>query len=290
MEIIEKGGENTPNKRPSFQENSKNPNLNTASLKKEKIKLLKNRVKTGIRGFDKLVQGGFPINASVLVVGGPGSGKTIFGTEYLVRGASVYKEKGLYVTFEQRADDLRKQARQFGWDLKNLENSGMLKIMSIPVESITKRTISEIKETVKKENIKRLVVDSLSTLVVNAPIYTNPSELSVEQAVGDNVIFSPPIIGDYVVKRFIYNFIEGLRDLKCTNLLIGEASQTGETLSRDTLSEFACDGVITITFESLGGEFSRSLIVRKMRRTKNNEDLHPMEIGKNGITVHDIAQ
>ncbi|MBI2631786.1 AAA family ATPase [Candidatus Pacearchaeota archaeon] len=248
------------------------------------------RVKTGIPGFDDLVQGGFPLNSSILICGGPGTGKTIFCLQFLVAGAQENKEKSLYVTFEQRAEALREQAKQFGWDLSSLEKQGQLHIISIPLEKITEKTIKDIQQIVKKEGIKRLVIDSLSTLVVNAPIYTTPSELAVKDVMGENIIFSPPIIGDFIVKRFIYSFIEQLRALDCTSLLISEASQSGEYISRDTLSEFVCDGVVLITFESLGGEFSRSLIVRKMRSTKNDEDVHPVEISEKGIIVHQIEK
>lgn len=246
------------------------------------------RIPTGIKGFDEIVQGGFPRNSSVLVCGGPGTGKTIFGMEFIVNGATKYREKGLYVTFEQRAESLRSQASQFGWNLDDLEKRGMIKIISVPVEKITKEIIEEIKKIMKKEGFKRLVIDSLSTLVVNAPIYVEPSELAVKDVVGGNIVFSPPIIGDYIVKRFIYQFIEELRELDCTTLLISEAGQSGEYITRDTLSEFVCDGIVLITFESLGGAYSRSLIVRKMRETKNNEDVHPMEITSNGTIIHKI--
>ncbi len=246
------------------------------------------RVPTGIPGFDELVQGGFPINSSVLVVGGPGTGKSIFSMNYLVNGAKDFGEKGLYVTFEQRDDALREQAKQFGWDLESLEKKGTLRILAVPVHKLTKNTIKEVQEIVKKSGIKRLVIDSLSTLVVNAPIYTSSSNMAIEDVVGENIVFSPPIVGDYIVKRFIYNFIEELRELDCTTVLIGEAAQSGEFISRDSISEFACDGIIMINFESLGGAYSRSLIVRKMRETKNDEDIHPLEIGKNGIVVHNV--
>lgn len=247
-----------------------------------------NRVATGISGFDSLVEGGFPTNSSILVCGGPGCGKTIFCMQYLINGAKEQGEKGLYVTFEQKAEALREQSKQFGWNLAELEKQGMLQIISVPLEKITTKTIKEIQDTVQKKGIKRLVIDSLSTLVINAPIYTTPSELAVKDVVGDNIVFSAPIIGDYVVKRFIYGFIEQLRELNCTSLLISEASQGGEYISRDTLSEFVCDGVVLITFESLGGAYSRSLIVRKMRSTKNDEDVHPMEISSKGIIIHKI--
>jgi len=249
---------------------------------------LKNRVPTGIPGFDALVQGGFPKSSSVLVAGGPGTGKSIFCLEYLIKGATKFKEKGLYITFEQRAEELRNQAKQFGWNLEDLEKKGWIKIISVPVEKITPKTITEIQTFVKRHQIKRLVIDSLSTLVINAPIHAPSSGLSVQDVVGDNIIFSPPIIGDFFVQKFLYAFIEKLRDLDCTTLLIAESDQSGKNITRDTLSEFACDGVVLITFESLGGDYSRSLTVRKMRGTKNNEDVHPVEISKSGIVVHKI--
>ena len=92
--------------------------------------------------------------------------------------------------------------------LNELEKKGKLFVMSIPVNKITKKTMSEIQKFVKDKKIKRLVIDSLSTLVINAPIYTTPNELAVQDVVGENIVFSPPIIGDYIVKRFVYDFIE----------------------------------------------------------------------------------
>lgn len=263
-------------------------------IKSVKVKEIKapsgklKRVPTGVPGFDELIEGGFPMNSSTLVVGGPGTGKSIFSMNFLVNGAEKFGEKCMYVSFEQRAEALREQGMQFGWDLAALEKKGTLKILSIPVQKITKETIKDIQEAVKKGGVRRLVIDSLSTLVVNAPIYVSSSNLAVEDVVGENVFFSPPIVGDYIVKRFIYDFIDSLKELDCTTILIGESAQSGEFITRDTISEFASDGIIMINFESLGGAYSRSLIVRKMRETKNDEDVHPMEISKSGVIVHKI--
>jgi len=249
-----------------------------------------NRSQTSIPGFDELVEGGLPKGASILVCGGPGTGKTIFSQQYLINGATKHNEKGLFISFEQRENDIKNQAKQFGWNIEELEKKGLIKIISIPVHKITSKTINEIKNIIKKEKIKRLVIDSLSTLIINAPIYAKSSNLSMEDVIGENVMFSPPIIGNYLVQKFLYSFIDQLKDLtECTTLLIGEADQTGKNISRDTLSEFACDGIVLINFESLGGEFSRSLIIRKMRQTKNNDDVHPLEISSNGLIIHRTA-
>ena len=248
------------------------------------------KCKTGIEGFDKLVQGGFEEGSAILVLGSPGTGKSIFCMEFLYNGATKFNEKGLYVTLEQRGYELKKQAKQFGWDFEKLEKEGMVKILSIPVKEITLRTGREIIEQCKKEKIKRLVIDSLSTLAINAPIYTLQGGITVREAIADNVFFSPPVIGDLIVRRFLYNFIDELKSLeKTTKLLIAEASEENLT-PENSLAEFLCDGIITLTFESMGGDYSRSLLIKKMRQRKHDEDIHPLEIGKNGMVIHSLDE
>lgn len=62
------------------------------------------RVATGIKGFDNLIEGGFPKGSAILLSGTPATGKTIFALEYLVNGARKFNERGLYVTFEEKRD------------------------------------------------------------------------------------------------------------------------------------------------------------------------------------------
>ncbi len=250
---------------------------------------MKERCPTGIKGFDELIEGGFPKGASVLYAGSPGTGKTIFGIEFLYRGAANFEEKGLYVTFEQTAEEIRNQAEQFGWNIQELETKGLLEIMAVPSRKIDPKTVSMIIRTCQKKDIKRLVIDSLSTLSINAPIFAQTNDIVVKSVINENVFFSPPVVGELLVKRFIYAFIDDLKRLShTTTLLISETPNNAEYMSRDTISEFLCDGVILITFESMGGEYSRSLIVRKMRQTKNDEDIHPLEISPQGLVVHTI--
>lgn len=246
-------------------------------------------MKTGIGGFDELVQGGFPRGSTVLLAGTPGTGKTIFGLQYLYNGALKYKEKGLYISFEQTEESLKKQASLFGWNLELLIKKGLLEILHIPVRDIDQKTASFIIGKIKKNKLNRLVIDSISTLSVNAPIYSFMSDLTLIDLEKRKSFLSPPIVGDFIVKRFIYSFVDELHIVDgCTTIMISEAGEKSEYLSRDTISEFICDGIILITFESMGGEFSRSLLVRKMRETKNNEDIHPLEISNKGLTVHKI--
>lgn len=267
------------------------PSSKKVILQKKLIKkgVTKNRVASGIQGFDKLIQGGFPEGFVVLIAGTPGTGKTLFGLEYLYNGAEKFKEKSMLITFEQSLDDVRHQANCIGLDLVSLEKKGMVTLMHIPIHDLDHSTLEKIKKEVTKRGIKRLVVDSISTLAINAPIYEPIKDVALKDIMNSKAFFSPPIMGDFVVNRFIYSFIDSLRRMNCTTLLISEASEKGEYISRDTVSEFIADGVLSITFESMGGAYSRSLIVRKMRGTKNDEDIHPLEIGENGLVVHEVA-
>lgn len=80
-----------------------------------------NRIKSGIPGLDALIQGGFPECSSVLVTGGPGTGKSILGLQFIVYGA-LNNEPGIYLMFDENKDKLFYQAEQFGWDIPKLEN------------------------------------------------------------------------------------------------------------------------------------------------------------------------
>lgn len=246
------------------------------------------KVRTGIKGFDKLIQGGIPKGSTILLCGTPGTAKTIFGMEYLYNGANNYNEKGLYVSFEEKRSHLIEQGKMFKWDLKELEKQGLLKILSIPVEQIDKDTVNNIIKLVKEEGFDRLVIDSLSTLSINAPIYTAIHDLFLRDLIMRKDIFSPSISDDFILKRFVYSFINQLQETDVTSLLISEIGKDTQYLSRDTVSEFLADGIIHIVFESMGGKYSRSLLVRKMRHIKNDEDIHPLEISKTGLIVHDI--
>ena len=232
------------------------------------------RTKTGIKGFDKLLEGGFPRGKIILLSGTPGTSKTIFALQFLYNGATQFNEKGLYVSFEEREQSLKSQASQFGWDFDKLEKANKVKLLSVPANSIKETTAFEIISMAKKNSIKRLVIDSLSTLSINTPTtYSKVTDLT-----------------EISIKRFMYTFINNLRELKdgITCLLI---SQTADgQLSRDTVSEFICDGIVHINYETLGGKYSRTLTIRKMRETKNDEDVHPVEITNQGVVVHTFKE
>ncbi|MBN2454450.1 AAA family ATPase [Candidatus Woesearchaeota archaeon] len=228
------------------------------------------KAKTGIMGFDRLVSGGFPTGSTNLIGGAPGTGKTIFALEYIYNGAAKFGEKGLYITIEESIDRLKKQAAQFGWDFDSLEKKGTAKIIHISTESIKENVAENIVSIIKKGGYVRVVVDSISALAINTP----------------NSFGSLTDINEFFIKRFMYIFIRRLAKSGATSLLVSQT--TDSSLSSDGVSEFICDGVINIKYESLGGNYSRYLAIRKMREVNHDEDIHPIEI-KAGIAVHKLS-
>src|SRR5687768_9561732 len=86
------------------------------------------KLPTGISSFDMIAEGGLPKNRTTLVAGTAGSGKTVFAVQFLAAGI-VAGERGVFVTFEESPDDVRKNMRSFGWDLSKWEREGMLAIV-----------------------------------------------------------------------------------------------------------------------------------------------------------------
>src|SRR3954467_3601821 len=87
------------------------------------------RLGTGIPGFDSITKGGVPKGRATLVVGTSGTGKTIFGLQFLAAGARMHGETGVLVTFEEVPEDLVKNAESFGWELTDLVTSDKLRIV-----------------------------------------------------------------------------------------------------------------------------------------------------------------
>lgn len=225
------------------------------------------KVKTGISGFDGLLKGGFPQNKTILLSGTPGTCKTIFGLQYIYNGVTQFSEKGLYISFEESKESLLSQAKQFGWDFSKTNRA---KIISYPVNSITANTVNEIIDLVKKFKAKRVVIDSVSALSLNSPTtFSKVTELT-----------------DIAIKRFMYHFINDLKlNVDATTLLIAQ-SNDDNLVSRDSVSEFVCDGIVLIYYESMGGAFSRSIQIRKMREADHDDDIYPLEVSGNGLVVH----
>ncbi|MEM5790859.1 MAG: ATPase domain-containing protein [Candidatus Aenigmatarchaeota archaeon] len=223
----------------------------------------KNRIETGIPGLDKLIQGGFIEGSTILLCGGTGTGKTIFSCQFIWHGLEK-GENGVYLTLEEDKENIIKCAQDFGWDFKKYINQKKL-----IVESIFPSSLEEIKDTIRelirRVDAKRFVLDSLSV----ATMGWKESE-------------SMPII-----RRGVFELARTLKDLHVTSILISEIPEGKiNKLSRLGVEEFVVDGIIRLHYlELVIGNVPRSLIIRKMRRTKHETDIFPFEITEKGIIV-----
>lgn len=223
------------------------------------------RVESGIPGLDKLIEGGFVKNSTNLVAGGTGTGKTIFGCQYILHGLKK-GENGVYVTLEQSKEDILEDMSRFGWDTalnKYVEEKKLILYPAFPAS--IKKLGETVFDLIKKVNAKRFVLDSLSI-----------AEFGWEQTTDTSKI-----------RREVFDLITTLKRLGVTSLLLTEIPETeSKALSRFGFEEFLADAVVVMHYlEYAAGGTPRSLIIRKMRRTDHGTDVYPLMIGKIGISI-----
>ncbi len=217
------------------------------------------RIKTGIPGMDRLIQGGFVKGSVYLLTGGTGSGKTIFGCQFLWYGLQK-GETCIYVTLEEDPVDIREDVMNFGWDLERFEKKGICKIVYIDPVS-TGNINTAILNEIRKLNAKRLVIDSTAVM-----------GMALEK--------------ESLIRRRVFSITNALKSHnECTSLIISEIPEGSKKLSRFGVEEFIADGVIVLNYMGIGEEYNRSLIVRKMRKTNHGKDIYPFEITSRGVVV-----
>ena len=240
------------------------------------------RVKTGINGLDEVIGGGFPKGHCILLSGAPGTGKSILGMQYVYEGAKM-GEKGLYMAFTEDIKDMTLQGDVFGWDMKKLMEEGKLKLIS---KDLDKFDIKELVREVKKGGYQRLVVDSLSA-IISHPVALEDVDVSYVLRDRLDRLIPSPVHSTIANRLLVDKIISEIRGLDCTSIIISELIEGVGGLSRDTISEFLVDGVITLQYLTIGIESSRHLMIRKMRATAHSENIHPIEF-KNGINVKSL--
>src|SRR3989344_1128990 len=118
------------------------------------------KIKSGIKGLDQLIDGGFLESHSILVCGAPGTGKTIFGLQFLHNGVKEENANGLYVCIEDHLPKLKFYASQFGWDFDKLHKSKKVGFLEVPIDQRGFKIVDAIAEKAKEINAKRIVIDS----------------------------------------------------------------------------------------------------------------------------------
>jgi len=249
------------------------------------------RVKLGIKGLDPLIGGGVSRGSVILLPGCVGSGKTIMSLQFIARGAMDHDERGLFVSFEQHEDRLREQALQFGWDIEKLEALGMVRIMRMSKLTIG-QVLADLEKAIHSFKPHRLAIDSFTFMALSA--HTRERLVDIDKIPSDELLYGEPKHlnqttplewNSIVVKKMVTDLVLMLQQKGITTILTSEVSKNSDWYSRDTVSEFACDGVLSLKATSIGSETQRTIEVVKMRNTKISGGIYDFEFTPQGMKV-----
>lgn len=236
------------------------------------------RISTGIAGFDKLVDGGLPKSSITLVSGTPGTGKSILCAQVIYNNALKGK-KCLYLNLEQNEGRLESQMKQFGWDPEKIRKN--LKITS--VDSSNPNMVEYILEAIGGLNYDLIVLDSLDS-ISSLPISLEDMGKSGAEKASEFImpaIFAEPLVGRAKLKRIF----TAIAKSKATALLTSERIEGAQGISRDTISEFLCDGIITMHYVEIGIADYRTMLIIKVRNSDHYKDVIPFNITGKGIEI-----
>lgn len=228
-------------------------------------KLLKSH--TGIRGLDDITGGGLPQGRPTLVCGEAGSGKTLLSVEFLVHGAIVHNEPGVFVAFEEKAEELAVNVASLGYDLVQLQAEKKLRIDHVHVER------SEIEETgeynldglfirlgyaIDSIGARRVVLDTIESLFAG-------------------------LSNQAVLRSELRRLFEWLKEKKVTTIITGEKGHA--TLTRQGLEEYVSDCVILLDHRVDNKISTRILRIVKYRGSVHGTNEYPFLIDGEGISV-----
>lgn len=220
------------------------------------------RVPSGIINFDELIEGGFEKNSINLLVGGSGSGKSIFALQFLVEGVKK-NEAVLYITFEEKKNEIYSNMLKFGIDLKDLEKKGCFYFLEYTPEKV-KTMLEEgggaIENIVLTKSITRIVIDSITSF-----------ELLFEKEIEK--------------RKVSLELFTLLRKWNCTVLLTYEGSSSAEEKATSRIIDFESDAIILLYLVRKKNLRQRYLEILKMRGTKHSMNVHTYNITSEGIKV-----
>jgi circadian clock protein KaiC len=225
------------------------------------------KVRTGIAGLDEITHGGLPAGRPTLVVGGPGSGKTLFGITFLVNGALQFGEPGVLMSFEENADELGADIASLGVNLPEMMARRQLVVDYVHVER------SEIEET-GEYDLEGLFV-RLDTAV---------RSIGAKRVVLDTIesLFGG-LSNEAILRAELRRLFRWLRDRNLTVVITGERGET--TLTRHGLEEYVTDAVIQLDHRVHEQISTRRIRVVKYRGSHHGTNEYPFLIDREGITV-----
>ena len=229
------------------------------------------KAKTGIHGLDAITGGGLPRGRPTLVCGGAGCGKTMLAAEFIVRGATTFGEPGVFMTFEESAEELTANVRSLGFDLDKLTRQKKVALDFVHIER------SEIEETgeydleglfirlghaIDTVGAKRVVLDTIEALFAGLPDHG-------------------------ILRAELRRLFRWLKDRGVTALITGERGEN--SLTRYGLEEYVADCVVLLDHRIVDEVSTRRLRIVKYRGTPHGTNEYPFLIGADGLSVLPIT-
>jgi circadian clock protein KaiC len=242
------------------------------------------RTKLGIQGLDQALKGGIPEGNVVLISGGAGTGKSTLALQYVINGATLFGEKGLYISTEQGREELIKQAGGFGWDINDLEQKNLIRIIYFDI-TLGSNFMGKLDDTIQKFGPKRIVIDSLTTLTDSLLISGIMDDAGFSMVQIAESVNPMPRTEQVIAKSILYKLFKEVRKYRTTTLMTTELPEGDGQLSADGVSEFIADGVIMLNYVGVGSVDFRSLVLRKMRYTDHNKATIPYAMESDGIVL-----
>ena len=218
------------------------------------------RVHSAIPGLDRLIQGGFPAGSAIAISGASGTGKSLFGLQFLYKGVVEYNEPGVLIQVGGFGSSLFWYEEMLGWNLAKLQEKGKIVIYSFKPKDYDKFEPNKIQGEVlgKLKNImipmgaKRVVIDAITPLA---------------EKLGNKA--------DY--RRSLYETVEFFKENNITSLILAEENGVEENV---------CDGVIRLKQEEEAhGEYRKQLLVSKLVATNFPIAWYPVTISDRGFSV-----
>lgn len=236
-------------------------------------------VPTGIPGVDEVLGGkGLPRGYTIFVLGGPGSGKTTFGLQFLAQGAKKFGENGVYITLDEDIAYVKANARRLGLDIESLEKDGKLVLVDAsPIRRMPGQLIVGEYRIGKREFTLVSLMDIIKTQVKKV----NAKRLAIDPLVGLSLNFP-----DEVERRTaVLDLMQTLAETRCTSLLITELTES--TMDRRyQFEEYLAQGVVLMRKLERANGVVRIFRVEKMRGLSHDDQPHPYKIEQGGITVY----
>jgi circadian clock protein KaiC len=227
------------------------------------------KVPTGIPGVDEITGGGIPSNRTTLVMGGPGSGKTIFALQTLVNGAREHGEPGIFVAFEENSRHIIENAGSFGWDLPALEQEQLFFLDArMPAETVLSGDydlagmLASLQAKAREMGAKRIVFDSIDVLLT--------------------------LLGDAKAERLeLYRIHDWLADSGLTGIITTRLEGGADPSFSEHFGfmQFMADCVVLLGHHLVEHVSLRELRVLKYRGTGFAENEFPLVITPTGIEV-----